>query len=243
MRSASLRRGSQTLQVSMQKSKSSARTFLFGQYAGMRGLTSTDKWESVYLLLSTKDLSFTASRSDQAYPIEVIRFEDIEAVVNPQVGARRESRRRRGSAFESLFRRESVESKTAEAANDAQRRDANLDYMGQEDTTFAVLTDPAGYYLGRTFYFRAADRFSRDLWVAYVSLVCGSALDTLTGEKSTQWSRFVRRLRLVYTGKRAQSLVGMLVSQCLLLPPSAHPCLLVCTPGMNTPCQSYLKPP
>ena len=207
MSSACVRRGSRILKKRGDaKSQLTERTLLFGQYVEMRGLKNDVDWEPVYMLLSTKDLSVSASREDQAYPIEVIKFQDIVGIVNPQLTDRH--RHRRSSTIESLFRRDSFENVEGEIP---QVKEPGLDYIGREETTFAVLTDPMGYFSGRALFFRTADQFYRDLWVAYFSLACSSEFEANSGPKISRWAKFVRRLRLIYTGKRAQSFVGALV--------------------------------
>lgn len=85
------------------------------------------------------------------------------------------------------------------------------DCIRNTEITFTVLTDRNGYFSGRPFYFEAADKFYRDLWIAYLSIACGDVLDNMIVPITNSWTRFVRKLRHVYTGRTSQSCIGALV--------------------------------
>jgi hypothetical protein len=79
------------------------------------------------------------------------------------------------------------------------------------ETVFVLLTNSNGYFMGQPVYFKAIDKFNRDLWIAYISIATANSFMFSKGEDMNRFTRFVRRLRHIYTGPRVQSVVGGLV--------------------------------
>ncbi len=205
MGSVCIRRGSTCRKPSSESLKSPNRILLFGQYVFLR--TNVNKWDSMYLLLSNKDLTFSKAREDQAHPIEVIRFEDMAAIQNPQVTS---YNRRRSSTYDNVVRKSTELSE--HNGFPLEFGSVKPDCIRNQDSTFVIITGGDGYFSGRPFYFEAADKFNRDLWVAYLSIACGDVFDNSAVPKSNGWTRFVRRLRHIYTGTTSQTCIGTLVA-------------------------------
>jgi hypothetical protein len=203
MGSVCIRRGSRCSKTSAGHLNSPNRTLLFGQYVFLR--TDVNKWDSMYLLLSNKDLTYSKAREDQSHPIEVIRFEDMAGIQNPQITS---YNRRRSSTYDNVIRKST---ELSEQGFPFEFGSVKPDCIRKEESTFVIITDEDGYFSGRPFYFEAADKFNRDLWIAYLSVACGDAFDVSAVPKTTGWTRFVRRLRQIYTGRTSQSCIGALV--------------------------------
>ena len=207
MGSACLRRGSRSTRPTPETLKSPKRILLFGQYVFLR--TGVNKWDSMYLLLSNKDLTFSRAREDQAYPLEVIRFEDISAIQNPQV---KSFNRRRSSTYDNVVRK-SIEISETDGFP-VEFSSVKPECIRNTESSFIILTERHGFFSDRPFYFEAVDRFNRDLWIAYLSIACGDAFDSCSvALRTNTWTRFVRRLRHAYTGRTSQSCIGALVCQ------------------------------
>ena len=205
MGSVCIRRGSRCSKPRPETLNSSNRTLLLGQYVFLR--RDIGKWDSMYLLLSNKDLSFSRVREDQAHAIEVIRFEDMAGIQNPQVTS---YNRRRSSTYDNVVRKSTELSEHNGFPNEFSS--VKPDCIRNDESTFVIITNPGGFFSGRPFYFEAADKFNRDLWIAFLSIACGDAFDGSPALKTNGWTRFVRRLRHIYTGKTSQSCIGALVA-------------------------------
>ncbi len=215
MGSVCLRRGSRSTRPTPETLKSPKRILLFGQYVFLR--TGVNKWDSMYLLLSSKDITFSRAREDQAYPLEVIRFEDISAIQNPQV---KSFNRRRSSTYDNVVRKSTELSE--HHGFPIEFNSVKPECIRNTESSFIILTERHGFFSDRPFYFEAADRFNRDLWIAYLSIACGDAFDSSVASKTSEWSRFVRKLRHAYTGRTSQSCIGALVRQYLRKCSLAH---------------------